>query len=231
MNDRPDPDVDLGPRLARDLPRYTAPARLRVAVVEAAQPTRRHGLPWLGPLFAAAATALVLVLFGVERLPTTLTPDATELLLRSVVNHHSRAILWGARSGAILPGRELTEYSGLALPRYFAGDDLLTFLDSEPVYLNRSRGAALHYRDSDGHLVTYVALRVPDFRVPDRYRVAVTERMRPALMRESGFSSWVWRQGDVACFIVSDRVSAAETERLKQYFLRMRPATEPLPAS
>jgi hypothetical protein len=230
MTDRPDPDTDLGARLARELPRHTAPARLRAAVADAVEPARRRWSAWLSPLFAAAATALVLGLVGPPSVSRAPVPDATEALLRSVINHHSRVIIWGARA-PVPPGPELTSYSGLRLVQRFGGDDLLQFVDAEPVYLNLTRGLALHYRDVDDHLVTYVALTVPDFKVPDRDRVAITEKMRPALMRENGFSSWVWRQGEVACFIVSDRVSKAELDRVKQYFLRVRPATDPVPAS
>jgi len=44
----------------------------------------------------------------------------------------------------------------------------------------------------------------------------------------SGFATWVWRHGDLVCFLVSDMVSADETERFKEYFVRVRTATEPL---
>jgi hypothetical protein len=56
------------------------------------------------------------------------------------------------------------------------------------------------------------------------------DRWRPALVRDSGFATWLWRQGDVACLIVSDRVSEAELETFKDYFKRMRSATEPTSA-
>ena len=49
-------------------------------------------------------------------------------------------------------------------------------------------------------------------------------------MRDSGFASWVWKQGDVGCFIVSDMVSADDIERFKEYFARIRATTEPVAA-
>jgi hypothetical protein len=49
-------------------------------------------------------------------------------------------------------------------------------------------------------------------------------------MRDSGFAAWVWRQGEIACLIVSDRISDAEMETFKDYFLRLRTSTDPLPA-
>ena len=58
-----------------------------------------------------------------------------------------------------------------------------------------------------------------------------TNRWRPALMHDSGFSAWVWRQGELACFLVSDMVSEADVERFKDYFVRVRVSTEPVPAN
>jgi hypothetical protein len=50
-------------------------------------------------------------------------------------------------------------------------------------------------------------------------------------MHDSGFSAWVWRQGELACFLVSDMVSEADVERFKDYFVRVRVSTEPVPAN
>ncbi len=47
------------------------------------------------------------------------------------------------------------------------------------------------------------------------------------LKRDAGFVTWVWKQGDVACFLVSDMVSQDDLERFKDYFVRVRVATEP----
>jgi hypothetical protein len=78
--------------------------------------------------------------------------------------------------------------------------------------------------------VTYVALPAPGFSVPERQRVKINDRFRPALLNDSGFSVWVWRQGDLACFLVSDMVSQTDLVRFKDYFVRVRSATEPVPA-
>jgi len=72
-------------------------------------------------------------------------------------------------------------------------------------------------------------LPAPALPLPDRQRVQV-ERWKPALMYDNGFSAWVWKHGDLACFLVSDMVSEAELERFKNYFVRVRTATEPVPA-
>jgi hypothetical protein len=220
-------DEALGRRLASELPRYTAPARLRVSLVEATDRPRRP--MWLGPLVAAAATALALVLFMLPVLPRIVPADPVQQVVRAVVNEHSRALMWGARQPQILPAGLpwLTQETGIDLRRAFAGDDRLSLVSAEPVYLTRQRGLAVHYRDVDGHLVSYIVLPAErSFTVVERDRVAI-DRFRPMLARDSGFVTWVWRQGDVACFLVSDMVSQDDLERFKDYFVRVRVATEP----
>jgi len=222
----PDDDA-LGRRLASELPRYTAPARLRVSLVEATDRPRRP--MWLGPLVAAAATALALVLFMLPVLPRIVPADPVQQVVRAVVNEHSRALMWGARQPQILPAGLpwLTQETGIDLRQAFAGDDRLSLVSAEPVYLTRQRGLAVHYRDVDGHLVSYIVLPAErSFTVVERDRVAI-DRFRPMLARDSGFVTWIWKQGDVACFLVSDMVSVDDLERFKDYFVRVRSSTDP----
>ena len=232
MSDRIDDTSDemLGRRLAAELTRHTAPARLRVTIVEAATPRSRRPV-WLMPMLSAAATAMILVLAVMPVLPRIVPADPVQRYVRAVVSEHSRAIMWGARHGEVLPTALpwLTQESGIALSRVFVGDERLEFVAAEPVYLERQRGVAIHYKDSDGHMISYVALPAIGLTVPDRERVQI-EKWRPALVRDSGFASWVWKQGDVGCFLVSDMVSADDLERFKEYFVRIRVATEPVPA-
>ena len=222
----PDDDA-LGRRLASELPRYTAPARLRVSLVEATDRPRRP--MWLGPLVAAAATALALVLFMLPVLPRIVPADPVQQVVRAVVNEHSRALMWGARQPQILPAGLpwLTQETGIDLRQAFAGDDRLSLVSAEPVYLTRQRGLAVHYRDVDGHLVSYIVLPAErSFTMVERDRVAI-DSFRPMLARDNGFVTWIWKQGDVACFLVSDMVSQDDLERFKDYFVRVRVATEP----
>jgi hypothetical protein len=222
-------DEALGSRLAGDLPRYAAPARLRHAVRETGRP---RPSPWLSGALGAAATALVLFLFFVPLLPRIAPTDPVQRLVRAVVAEHTRTLMWGARRPDVIPAALpwLSQESGIGLSRFFAGDDRLTFVSAEPVYLEQRRGIALHYRDDDGHLLTYVVLPAPGLPMPERKRMQV-ERWRPALVRDNGFSVWVWKQGDLACFIVSDRVSESELPQMREYFVRVRVATEPVPAN
>jgi hypothetical protein len=229
-----DPNDDLGPRLRSELHRYQAPARLRVSILDAAAPRSRRSA-WLAPMLSACATALVLILFATPMLPRPAPADPLQRMTRAVISEHSRALMWGARQPQILPAAQpwLTRESGIGLSRAFVGDDRLGFIGAEPVYLERERGVALHYRDVDGHLVSYVVLPAPGLIVPERQRTPIG-RWRPMLARDNGFATFVWKQGDgartVACFLVSDMVSVADLERFKDYFARVRAATEPFPA-
>jgi len=235
MSEPLDPtDETLGRRLAAELPRHAAPARLRASIAEAMTP-RPARTWWLAPALAAAATALVLVLFFVPLLPRIAPADPVQRLARAVVSEHTRALLWGSRQPEIAPaGWEwLSQESGISLPKMFAGDDRLTLIAAEPVYLDQRRGVALYYRDVDGHQVTYVVLPAPKgVRIApnDSRRVRIADRWRPALLVDNGFSLWAWNQGELICFIVSDMVSATDLEQFKDYFVRLRTATEPRPA-
>jgi len=233
MNERPSDASDeaLGQRLAAELPRHAASAHLREAIVAAATPPPRHRSVWLAAAFAAAATTLVLVLAFLPLLPRIPPADPAQRLVRSVVAEHERALIWGARHAETIPAALpwLARESGIGLTQVFVGDDRLVPVGAEPVYLEGRRGLVLYYRDGDGHLMTYTVLPAPGLPIPDRQRVQI-DRWRPALLHEEGFSAWVWRQGDLACFIVSDMVSEADLERFKDYFVRVRTATEPVRA-
>jgi hypothetical protein len=232
MNE-PFPDLSdeaLGRRLATELPRHAAPSRLRGAV--AAGSTSVPGRAWwVTPALSAAATALLLLLFFVPLLPRIATTDPVDRLTRAVVAEHERAVMWGARRPDVIPTALpwLTQETGIGLTSVFSGDERLTLLEAEPIYLEQRRGLAVHYRDADGHRVTYIVLPAPGVATPERRRQKV-DRWRPALLHDGGFSVWMWKQRDLACFIVSDMVSQTDHERFKDYFVRLRAATEPVPA-
>lgn len=223
-------DEALGRQLGAELPRYAAPAHLRAAIAEAgAEPSRRP--VWLTASVAAAATALALLLFVVPVLPQITPADPVQRLVRAVVAEHMRALMWGTRRGDVIPTALpwLTQESGIGLASVFSGDERLTLVAAEPVYLERRRGMAVHYRDGDGHLVSYVVLPAPGLALPDRSRVQI-DRFKPVLVHDSGFAAWVWKHGELACFLVSDMISEADLEHFKEYFVSVRAATEPFPA-
>jgi hypothetical protein len=223
-------DEALSRRLGAELPRYAPPPTLRAALARQGG-SRRPRLGWVAPALASMATALVLGLFFVPGLPRPAPQDPVQRFARAVIAEHTRTLMWGTRRGDFIPAALpwLTQESGIGLARMFEGDATLVFIDAEPVYLEGRRGVALHYRDADGHLVTYAVLPAPGLRMPERERVPIAGRFRPALLRESGFAAWFWKQGELACFMVSDMVSDADLERFKDYFVRVRVATEPFP--
>ncbi len=220
------PDEEFGRRLAAELPRYHAPAHLRSAVLRGTGRRTRPG--WITPAISALATAALFVLVVLPTLPARTPLDVTQQLVNAVVAEHSRASMWGARTAETVPTAvtRVAEETGIRLAKAFLGDDDLEFLGAEPVYLDWRLGIALHYLDPDGHTVTYVALHAPRLSLPERERVQV-DRFRPALVKLDGFGSWVWKQGEVACFLVSDIVGEPDLDRFKDYFVRVRAGTEP----
>jgi hypothetical protein len=220
-------DEELGRHLATELPRYGASAELRARVRAIGRQSSRRS-DWVRPTLAALATAAVLVLLVLPTMPRTTPADAVQRLVNVVVAEHTRTLLWGARRPDVIP--VAAEQANLRLARAFAGDDRLTFVAAEPVYLDWRRGIALHYRDVEGHDVTYVALPVPGMPMPERLRVSIQvgERtFRPVLVRTSGFAAWVWPQNDLLCFIVADLVAESDLAAFKDYFVRLRTATDP----
>jgi hypothetical protein len=164
------------------------------------------------------------------RLPGAAPLDPTERMVRAVVAEHTRAVWWGARREiAPIASHWLAQETGIDLASVFLGDDRLHWLGAEPVYLDQRRGAAVHYRDAEGHHITYVVLPAPALTVPERDRVKV-DRFRPALVHDHGYSIWVWKQGDLACFMIADLVAQDDLVRFKDYFVRVRKATEPVRA-
>ena len=221
-------DEGLGSRLAAELPRHAAPARVRAAVSEATRP-RTPLRPWLSAALASSATALLAVLAFMLVLPLITPADPVQRMVRSVVAEHTRTLMWGARRPDVIPAALpwLTQESGIGLSRVFVGDERLTFVAAEPVYLEQRRGIALYYRDENSHLVTYAVLPAPELPMPERQRIRV-DRWRPALLHDGNFSVWVWKQGDLACFIVSDLISETDLPHFREYFVRVRVATEPI---
>jgi hypothetical protein len=221
-------DEVLASRLAGELPRHAAPARLRQQVTAATRP-RTAARPWLSASLAAAATALLLLLVFIPMLPRIAPADPVQRMVRSVVAEHTRTLMWGARRPDVVPAALpwVTEESGIGLLRVFAGDERLNFVAAEPVYLEQRRGIALYYRDESGRLLTYAVLPAPGLPMPERQRVQI-DRWRPALLHDSGFSVWVWKQGDLACFIVSDVEAESELPSFRDHFVRVRVATEPI---
>jgi hypothetical protein len=215
--------------LAGELPRYPAPAHLRRRIREALAPRPRPSA-WWAAASAAAATAMLMVLLLLPALPRRSPPDPLEPIVRAVLSQHTRSLLWGEPNPEAVPGAlpRLMEETRIGLSRVFLGDEEVRLLGVEPVVLDTRWGLAFFYKDPEGHMLTYVLLSGQGLSVPDRNRVQI-ERFRPMLAQIEGFSLFVWKQEALALFLISDLVSESDLTRFRQYFLRIRSATEPRP--
>ncbi len=212
--------------LAERLVRHPAPPHLRPEILRSSAPRGRYS--WWAVPVAALATAMVMVLLLLPRLPRSTSGDTLQPFIRAVYSQHARSLLWGEpRPQAVLEDLpRLMVETGIGLSWVFMGDEDLKLLGVEPVILQGQRGLAFHYSDPDDHMITYVAVPGQGLSVPERNRVQV-DRFRPMLARFDGFSLFVWKQGNLACFLISDLVSQSDLERFREYFLKIRSTTEP----
>ena len=224
-------DGGMGRLLRERLPRHPAPPALRAAVVEALMPERARqpwwGL-WLPPAFSAVATAMIMLLFLAPSLPSAPGADPVQLVTRAVLADHARSIFWGETRSDVVPTalpRAMAE-SGIALSWVFTGDEDIQLINARPTYLEGRRGIELAYQDAAGHTVSYIIVPGGTVTLPERGRVQI-ERWRPVVRRENGFSLILWRQQGMLCVMVADLVSDDDLARFKQYFVKVRSATEP----
>lgn len=215
--------------LAERLPRYAAPVHLKRQIRETVASHPRPSRWWI-PAAAAVATALLMVLLLLPALPRPIPPDPLQPIVRAALSQHERSLLWGEPHPEAVPGAlpRLTKETGIGLSRVFMGTDEIRLFGAEPVIVQGRRGLAFFYRDPGDHLITYLVLPGQGLSVPDRNRVQI-DRFRPMLDRINSFSVFLWKQGDLACFLISDLVSEGDLRRFREYFLRIRLATEPFP--
>jgi len=216
--------------LAERLPRHAAPARLREAIVATTTPPRRS--PWWAPALSALATALVMALVGLPLLPHAPQPDSLQPIVNAVLSAHMQSLLWGEpRPEAVwVAAPRVMEETGIGLSWFFQGDAEVQLINVEPMILEGRRALALTYRDSEGHWLTYLLVRGAGVSLPKQGRVQI-DGFRPLLTKVDGFSLFVWKQQDLACFLISDLVSEQDLSRFKEVFLKVRSATEVVPNS
>jgi hypothetical protein len=231
IEDQDRDDVTFRRLLRERLPRHPPPPHLRAAIIQAAGGgTSRPGwaVLWMPPAAAAAAMALIMLLWIAPSLPTTTPGDPIRLLARAMISEHARTVLWGESPADVVPAvlPRAMEESGVALSWVFAGDDAIQLVNAQPTYLEGRRGIELTYRDTDGHVVTYVVLPAGTLVLPERGRVKIGD-WKPLVRTEAGFSFIIWKQQNLLCVLVSDLVSDADLAKLKQYFVKVRSSTEP----
>jgi anti-sigma factor RsiW len=222
----------LGRLLRERLPRHPASAGLRAAIVQAvASEAPRRGwwnVRWMAPAAAAAAMALIALLWIAPSLPTSTPSDPIRLLAHAVISEHARTILWGESRPDVVPAAlpQAMEESGVALNWVFTGDDRIQLVNAQATYLEGRRGIELAYRDADKHAVTYVVLPAGTLVLPEHGRVQI-DLWRPLIRMEGGFSLILWKQQNLLCVLVSDLVSDADLAKFKEYFVKVRSSTEP----
>ena len=199
-------------RLLRErLTRHQAPAHLRVAVVEALSPPegRRRPSLWLAPALPRSGG------------------DPLQLLSRAVMTEHARAMLWGEARPDAMQGAlpRVMDESGVLLNWVFLGDQDIQLVNAQPTFLEGRRALALTYQDRDGHSVSYIIARGPNVAIPERGRVQIA-KWRPLVTKDNGFTLIVWKQAGLVCVMVSDLVSVDDLNRFKEYFVKVRSATE-----
>ena len=222
-----EPD-ELSRLLRERVTRHTAPAGLRAAVAETLSPSKSRRRPWLWmpPALSALATAMIMVLWFLPALPRP-GGDPLQLLSRAVLTEHARAVLWGEARPDAVPGAlpRVMEESGVLLNWVFTGDQDLRLVNAQPTFLEGRRALALTYQDRDGHSVSYIISRDPNVAIPDLGRVQIA-KWRPLVTKDNGFSMIVWKQSGLVCMMVSDLVSDDDMSRFKEYFVKVRSATE-----
>ena len=215
--------------LTERLPRYPAPAHLRLRIREAAAPGAGPS-KWWAAAAAVAATALLMVLLLLPALPRSSPPHPLQPIVRAVLSEHTRSLLWGEPNPEAVPVAlpRLMEETRVRLSRVFLGDDEIRLLGVEPVVLENRWGLALFYKDPDDHMLSYLVVPGQGLSLPDRNRVQING-FRPMLIQINGFSVFVWKQEALAFFLISDLVSETDLARFRGYFSRIRSTTEPLP--
>ncbi|MBI2154997.1 MAG: hypothetical protein HYV92_15180 [Candidatus Rokubacteria bacterium] len=216
--------------LAARLPRHAAPAHLRAAISALAAPP--HRASWVAPALSALATALVLGLVALPLLPRNVEPDPLRSLVSAVLSQHTRSLMWGEERPEAVPAAlpRFMEQTGIALSWFFQGDDEIQLINAEPLVVEGRRALALTYKDRQGHTLTYMLLPGAGMALPEQGRVKI-DGFRPLLTQTDGWSIFVWKQKDLACFLISDLVSEQDLTRFKQVFLKVRLGTEPPPTS
>ena len=216
--------------LAEHLPRHAAPPHLRATILQAAAPPRRAF--WWAPALSGLATAMVLGLVALPLLPRGGEPDPLQSTVRAVLSEHARSLMWGEARPEAVPAAlaRVMEQTGIGLSWFFQGDDEIQLINAEPLVVEGRRALTLTYKDTEGHTLTYTLLPGAGVTLPKGGRVKI-DGFQPLLTQIDGWSIFVWKQKDLACFLVSDLVSEQDLARFKQVFLKVRQGTEPLPTS
>jgi anti-sigma factor RsiW len=221
-------DVALHALMRERLPRYAVPpalrARLQGMLQEARQPVRANWKgwlrlhPWTTSVAAGAMAALLLTWAG----SVWLARDPVSRLVALAVNEHTEYKRETMNRPIPDPARllaDLRSQAPFALGPIFAGDPEAALIAARTVTLRGKPAAALVYRNAPQRYTTLLLMRGAEATIPAEDRLPI-ETFKPYHRVASGKQVLYWKQGDVACLMVSD----LDPIRIAAMFLKVRKA-------
>jgi anti-sigma factor (TIGR02949 family) len=224
-------DAQLRARMRAEAPRYAAPPALRARIrasLEEARPRPspragwRHWLfahPWTVGGLAGAVAMLLLAWAG----SLWLAADPVTILASRAVAEHSEyakeAMSRPASDGHAVVQR-LRGRLGYALAPVFVGDSQVELVEGKVGELSGRRVASLVYRDQAKRYTTLFLMPEGGVTVPTEDRMSI-ESFKPHHRTVAGRQLLLWKQGGLACLIVSDLDEAGAASM----FLKIRKAS------
>ncbi len=226
-------DAELRARIRAEVPRYTAPPALRARIqVLLSEPVPAPAAPmglarWREWLFGrpwivgglAGAVAIVLLAWAGS---LWLARDPVALLAAQAIDEHAEyrkeAMIRPAGDPAAVV-RELARQVKYRLEPIFAGDSQVHLVSGSVSDLSGRRAATLVYRDRTNRYTTLFLMPETGIAIPAEDRMLI-ESFKPYHREVSGHQLLLWKQGSLACLIVSD-LDKAGTAAM---FLKIRKA-------
>ena len=210
-------DAELRARIRAETPRYAAPpalrARIQALLSEAAlappAPIRRAGWrEWLGGrpwTVGSLAGALAIVLLAWTG-SLWLAKDPVALLATRAIDEHVEYVKETMARPAADPLavlRELKRQVDYAFEPVFHGDSQVELVAGMVSDLPGRRAATFVYRDRAKRYATLYLMPEAGIAIPAEGRMPI-ENFKPYHREVSGRHLLLWKQGSLACLIVSD---------------------------
>lgn len=226
-------DAELRALVRSEAPRYAAPdalrARIQSLLVDAATgapaPNRLSKLRswffahrWIIGTLAGAAAAILVVWGGSIRMAR----DPVSILAADAVDEHREYVQETMTQPAADPSavvRALKARVDYPFEPIFPGDAQEQLIAGKVSDLSGKRAVTFVYRDSAGRYTTLFLMPVTGIVIPTQDRIPI-ETFKPYHRVVSGHQFLLWKQGDLACVLVSDVDEAG----LSSVFLKIRKA-------
>ena len=226
-------DAELRARICAEVPRHTAPpalrARIQALLTETAlaspAPVRRAGWrdwlvgrPWTVGSFAGAPAIVLLAWTG----SLWFARDPVALLATRAIDEHAEYVKETMARPAADPLavlRELKRQVDYAFEPVFRGDSQVELVTGMVSDLPGRRAATFVYRDRAKRYATLYLMPDAGIAIPAEGRMPI-ESFKPHHREVSGHQLLLWKQGSLACLMVSD-LDKAGTAAI---FLKIRKA-------